>query len=89
MHVCLYIEYSTFNVFPIDPRVLRKPPPGPQFSPIVLDGVRCDGGENGLEDCPNFGLIDDCTHQDDAGANCTGFIGKLFPITNILILQIT
>ena len=86
------VPNDTINVFPVGPKVLRKPPPGPQLVPIVLDGVSCDGGESSLGNCPNFGLIDDCTHQDDAGANCTVFIGKLllFPcILNRYYIPIT
>ena len=44
-------------------------------TPIVLDGLHCRSNENRLEECPRLPVVEQCTHSDDAGANCTVIIG--------------
>ena len=40
-------------------------------TPIVLDGVTCQGTESKLSECDHFSVVEECSHSDDAGANCT------------------
>ncbi|XP_012497830.1 PREDICTED: deleted in malignant brain tumors 1 protein-like [Propithecus coquereli] len=46
---------------------------GPGFGRIVLDNVRCSGGEGCLAQCAhNSWFIHNCGHEEDAGAICSG-----------------
>ena len=44
-------------------------------TPIVLDGLNCRSNENRLDECQHLDVVEQCTHSDDAGANCTVIIG--------------
>ena len=44
-------------------------------TPIVLDGLHCRSNENRLDECQRLAVVEQCTHSDDAGANCTVIIG--------------
>ena len=58
---------------------------GPGTGPIWLDNLQCNDSESRLEDCPNKGwLVNDCTHNDDAGVEC--FAGKLTVYQYVKIL---
>ena len=43
--------------------------------PILLDDLKCDGTESSLLQCHREILERlDCTHEEDAGAKCTGWL---------------
>ncbi len=44
-------------------------------TPIVLDGLSCQGMETKLGQCEHLPVVEYCTHDDDAGANCSIFKG--------------
>ena len=45
--------------------------PLPAEVPIVFDDVQCTGDENQLADCSRATHVEGCTHNLDAGVNCT------------------
>ena len=51
------------------------PQVGDLKTPIVLDGLNCRSNENRLDECRHLDVVEQCTHSDDAGANCTVIIG--------------
>ena len=51
--------------------------------PIWLDNLQCNTSESRLEDCPNKGwMINDCTHNQDAGVECVT-TGKILLYINV------
>ena len=44
-------------------------------TPIVLDGLKCQGTEENLGQCKRLPVVEYCTHSDDAGADCSVFKG--------------
>ncbi len=44
-------------------------------TPIVLDGLNCVSDEGTLGECQSLPVVEQCTHDKDAGANCTVIIG--------------
>ena len=67
-----------FVCFVKEPRPLPNgsvPPVQNQLTPIVLDGLRCEGFHTRLGDCPREEVIEYCSHADDAGAFCTNIMG--------------
>ena len=59
-----------------DPKVLSDVPRVKNLmTPIVLDGLNCQGVEASLGQCGHAPVVEHCSHSDDAGANCTIIIG--------------
>ena len=40
-------------------------------TPIVLDGLTCQDTTANLGRCGHLPAVEDCTHSNDVGANCT------------------
>ena len=57
----------------IDPRAFTQNVPRVRnfTTPIVLDGLNCEGTETNLGQCGRLPFIEYCTHSNDVGANCT------------------
>ena len=55
----------------LDVSALSQAPFGPGTGEIALSGLRCNGSEASLLDCPS-GDNPECDHSDDAGLRCEG-----------------
>ena len=73
-----------------EPRVLHKndvPRVTNPLTPIVLDGVNCQGTETHLQDCGSEVAVEYCAHysisgHSDAGASCKNIRGNCIGFIN-------
>ena len=59
-----------------DPKVKNVTSSASAYTPVVLDNVYCSGRESKLGDCWKEKFIEFCSHESDAGVDCTHVIGE-------------
>ena len=72
----------------IDQKVLNQrdvPQVSDIRTPIVLDGLECLRNDIRLDECQHFKYVQECSHLDDAGANCSNTKGWL-RVSNTIIM---
>ena len=75
-YVTLPHKYSIrLYTLQIDPRAIIEDVPNVNNSqtPIVLDGLNCEGSETSLDECGHLLFVEECSHSNDAGAFCQGW----------------
>lgn len=47
---------------------------GKGYGPVFLNNLNCEGEENNILNCQNPLLVHFCTHEDDVGIVCPGWL---------------